>query len=157
MSDLDLAPEPRQAIELGHAVVALESTVIAHGLPWPGNLALARRLEAVVREQGAVPATVGVLGGRMRVGLEDAELEYLARSPEVRKLTRRDIPVAIAEAAHGATTVSATLHIAHAGGASLAAKPGPAGAERVGGGPGGRGPVGRAPGMRVRHSLTSTI
>ena len=109
--DLVVAPALRRG---GRAVVALESTVIAHGLPWPDNLGLARRLEAVVREHGATPATVAVLGGKMRVGLDDAELEHLARSPTVRKLTRRDIPIAIAEGADGATTVSATMCIAHA-------------------------------------------
>ena len=90
MVDLDVAAQIRGA---NHAVVALESTVIAHGLPWPENLSLARRLEAAVREEGAVPATIAVLGGRMRVGLSDAELEHLARSPSVRKLTRRDVPI----------------------------------------------------------------
>jgi len=128
--DLELAPEPRQAVQSGRAVVALESTVIAHGLPWPENLALARRLEAVVREHGAVPATVAVLGGRMRVGLADAELEHLAQSAGVRKLTRRDIPVAIAEEADGATTVSATMHIAHAAGIRVFATGGIGGVHR---------------------------
>jgi pseudouridine-5'-phosphate glycosidase len=127
VSDLDIAPEVRAA---PGAVVALESTVIAHGLPWPENLALARRLEAVVREQGAVPATVAVLGGRMRVGLTEVELEHLARSPGIRKLTRRDIPVAIAEGADGATTVSATMHIAHAAGIRVFATGGIGGVHR---------------------------
>jgi pseudouridine-5'-phosphate glycosidase len=124
--DLDIAPELRGS----GALVALESTVIAHGLPWPENLALARRLEAAVREEGAVPATVAVLGGRMRVGLADAELEHLARSPSVRKLTRRDIPIAIAEGADGATTVSATMFIAHAAGIRVFATGGIGGVHR---------------------------
>lgn len=111
-------------------MVALESTVIAHGLPWPENLKLARRLEAVVREQGAVPATIAVLGGRMRVGLDDAELTHLARSPGVRKLTRRDLPIAIAEGADGATTVSATMRIAHAAGIRVFATGGIGGVHR---------------------------
>ena len=112
MSDLDVAPEVAAAIASDRPVVALESTVIAHGLPWPRNLDLAKRLERVVREEGAVPATIAVLGGRMRVGLDASALEHLARSSSVRKLTRRDIPVAIAERADGATTVSATMRIA---------------------------------------------
>jgi len=130
VTDLDVAPEVRSAIDAGRPAVALESTVIAHGLPWPENLTLARRLEAVVREHGAVAATIAVLGGRMRVGLDDAELEHLARSPQVRKLTVRDIPVAIAEGADGATTVSATMRIAHAGGIRVFATGGIGGVHR---------------------------
>jgi pseudouridine-5'-phosphate glycosidase len=125
--DLDVAAGLRGASD---AVVALESTVIAHGLPWPENLKLARRLEAVVREAGAIPATVAVLGGRMRVGLEDAELEHLARSSSVRKLTLRDIPIAIADGADGATTVSATMRIAHAAGIRVFATGGIGGVHR---------------------------
>jgi pseudouridine-5'-phosphate glycosidase len=125
--DLVVTPELRRG---GRAVVALESTVIAHGLPWPDNLGLARRLEAVVREHGATPATVAVLGGKMRVGLNDAELEHLARSPTVRKLTRRDIPIAIAEGADGATTVSGTMYIAHAAGIRVFATGGIGGVHR---------------------------
>ena len=124
--DLDIATELRADAP----VVALESTVIAHGLPWPENLALARRLEAVVREEQAIPATVAVLGGRMRVGLDDAELEHLARSSSVRKLTVRDIPIAIAEGADGATTVSATMRIAHAAGIRVFATGGIGGVHR---------------------------
>jgi len=125
--DLDVAAQIRGA---NHAVVALESTVIAHGLPWPENLSLARRLEAAVREEGAVPATIAVLGGRMRVGLSDAELEHLARSPSVRKLTRRDVPIAIAEGADGATTVSATMLIARGAGIRVFATGGIGGVHR---------------------------
>lgn len=124
--DLDIAP----ALGSDTPVVALESTVIAHGLPWPENLSLGRRLEAVVREEGAVPATVAVLGGRMRVGLDDAELEHLARSSSVRKLTLRDVPIAIAEGADGATTVSATMRIAHAAGIRVFATGGIGGVHR---------------------------
>jgi pseudouridylate synthase len=124
--DIDIAPELRPDAP----VVALESTVIAHGLPWPENLTLARRLEAVVREEGATPATVAVLGGRMRVGLDEAELEHLARSASVRKLTRRDIPIAIAEGTDGATTVSATMFIAHAAGIRVFATGGIGGVHR---------------------------
>ena len=124
--DLDIAP----GLSSDAPIVALESTVIAHGLPWPGNLTLARRLEAVVREEGAIPATVAVLGGRMRVGLDDAELEHLARSSSVRKLTVRDIPIAIADGADGATTVSATMRIAHAAGIRVFATGGIGGVHR---------------------------
>ncbi|HKP27934.1 MAG TPA: pseudouridine-5'-phosphate glycosidase [Gemmatimonadales bacterium] len=116
MTDLDVAPEVAAAVASCRAVVALESTVIAHGLPWPANLELAKRLEQVVRDEGAIPATIAVLSGRIRVGLDAVELEHLAHSPSVRKLTRRDIPVAIVERADGATTVSATMRIAQMAG-----------------------------------------
>ena len=128
--DLDVAPEIAAAVDSARSVVALESTVIAHGLPWPANLELARRLESVVRDEGAVPAPIAVLSGRMRVGLNPAELEHLARSPSVRKLTRRDIPVAIAERADGATTVSATMRIAQMAGIRVFATGGIGGVHR---------------------------
>ena len=130
MSDLDVAPEVAAAIASDRPVVALESTVIAHGLPWPRNLDLAKRLERVVREEGAVPATIAVLGGRMSVGLDASALEHLARSSSVRKLTRRDIPVAIAERADGATTVSATMRIAQMAGIRVFATGGIGGVHR---------------------------
>lgn len=128
--DLELSPSIANAINAGAPVVALESTVIAHGLPWPRNLELAKRLENVVCEEGAVPATIAVLGGRMRVGLGPAELEHLAQSSQVRKLTRRDIPVAIAERADGATTVSATMRIAQMAGIRVFATGGIGGVHR---------------------------
>jgi pseudouridine-5'-phosphate glycosidase len=90
-------------------LVALESTVIAHGLPYPQNVAVARAMEALVREHGAVPATIGVVAGVATVGLDDATLERFAQASDVRKLARRDIPLAIADGAYGATTVSATM------------------------------------------------
>lgn len=130
VNDLSVSAEIADAIASGRPVVALESTVIAHGLPWPRNLELARRLEAVVREEGAVPATIAVLSGRMRVGLDASELEHLARSQAVRKLTRRDIPVAIAERADGATTVSATMRIAQMAGIRVFATGGIGGVHR---------------------------
>ena len=130
MSDLDVAPEVAAAIASDRPVVALESTVIAHGLPLPRNLDLAKRLERVVREEGAVPATIAVLGGRMSVGLDASALEHLARSSSVRKLTRRDIPVAIAERADGATTVSATMRIAQMAGIRVFATGGIGGVHR---------------------------
>lgn len=92
--------------------LALESTVISHGLPYPQNLETARRLEAIAREHGAEPRTVAVLDGQLRAGLTDAELELLARSAEVRKLSRRDLPLAVALGWTGATTVATTMWIA---------------------------------------------
>ena len=109
---LQLAPEVRQALDDGRAVVALESTVIAHGLPYPTNLESARSMEAVVRREGAVPATMALLDGRLRVGLDDAELQHLATAKRIRKVSRRDLAVTIARGEDGATTVAATMTIA---------------------------------------------
>jgi pseudouridine-5'-phosphate glycosidase len=109
---LQLDPEVHQALHEGKAVVALESTVIAHGLPYPANLETARSMEAVIRGQGAVPATVAVLDGRLCVGLSDAGLEHLATAKRIRKVSRRDLPVTVARGEDGATTVAATMTIA---------------------------------------------
>src|SRR4051794_1032023 len=100
--------EVRTALDEGRPVVALESTIIAHGLPRPDNLRVARELEAVVRERGAVPATIAVLGGELRVGLDDAALERLADGQHVAKCGVRDLPVVCARGGDGATTVAAT-------------------------------------------------
>ena len=94
------------------ALVALESTVISHGLPYPHNLALAAEMEALVRQQGAEPRTVAILGGELRAGLTDAELHLLATSTHVRKVSRRDLPIVVARREHGATTVATTMWIA---------------------------------------------
>ena len=109
---LELDPEVRQALDGGRAVVALESTVIAHGLPYPTNLETARSMEAAVRDHGAVPATIAVLDGRLRVGLDDAALEHLATAKRVRKVSRRDLAVTVARGEDGATTVAATMTVA---------------------------------------------
>jgi pseudouridine-5'-phosphate glycosidase len=108
--------EVTQAQRDGKPIVALESTIIAHGLPRPRNLEVARELEAIVREQGACPATIAVLDGAPHIGLESDELVRVAGSPELRKLGRRDLPVAMALGASGATTVSATAWLAAAAG-----------------------------------------
>ncbi len=94
------------------ALLALESTVISHGLPYPQNIAAARRFEQIAREHGAEPRTVAVIHGELRAGLSNDELELLARSPDVRKLSRRDLPIAVAQGWHGATTVATTMWIA---------------------------------------------
>ena len=109
---LKIEPHLRQALEEGAPVVALESTVIAHGLPYPANIETARTMEEVVREHGAQPATVAILDGVFRVGLSDAELEHLATARGIRKVSRRDLPVAAARGEDGATTVAATATIA---------------------------------------------
>jgi pseudouridine-5'-phosphate glycosidase len=109
MMNVDVADEVKAALAEGRPVVALESTLISHGLPQPRNLEVARRLEAVVREGGAVPATIGIIRGRPIVGLSADELEILATAPGVRKCSRRDIAVAVARGEHGATTVAGTV------------------------------------------------
>ncbi len=111
---LRLSPEVAEALAQGRAVVALESTIVAHGMPYPQNLETARAVEGLIREQGAVPATIAVMDGAIRVGLSDAELEWLARQGiQALKLSRRDIAYAISQQRLGATTVAATMLCAH--------------------------------------------
>jgi len=113
---LAFAPEVKAALEAGRPVVALESTIISHGMPYPENLTMAREVEAIVRAEGAVPATIAVIDGRCKVGLTDAELELLATSPEAIKVSLRDLPIVLAQRQVGATTVASTATIAEAAG-----------------------------------------
>mmetsp|Transcript_43367 Transcript_43367/g.107143 ORF Transcript_43367/g.107143 Transcript_43367/m.107143 type:complete len:369 (+) Transcript_43367:24-1130(+) len=117
-SHLVLSAAVRDALRDGAAVVALESTIITHGMPFPQNLETARAVEAEVRAQGAVPATIAVLDGRCMIGLDEAQLDRLARlgKKQVRKVSRRDLAAVVASGGHGATTVSATMLLAHAAG-----------------------------------------
>ncbi|MCQ6556147.1 pseudouridine-5'-phosphate glycosidase [Streptomyces sp. C10-9-1] len=126
----DLSPEVREALASGAPVVALESTIIAHGLPRPRNLDVARELEERVRAEGAVPATIAVLDGRVRVGLTDEGLERVARDPSMRKLGHRDLAPALASGASGATTVSATAFVAASAGIRVFATGGLGGVHR---------------------------
>jgi pseudouridine-5'-phosphate glycosidase len=109
---VDLSLEVQSAIDAGKPVVALESTLIAHGLPWPENLDTARAAEVAIRDAGAIPATIAVLGGRVRIGLGNVELLELARSGRVLKASRRDLAAVLAQGRDAATTVSATMWIA---------------------------------------------
>lgn len=109
---LVLTDEVAQALRDGAPVVALESTIISHGMPYPQNVEMATGVEQVVRDLGAVPATIAVLGGCPRIGLESADLELLATSADVVKVSVRDLPVVIARRGHGATTVAATMRLA---------------------------------------------
>ncbi|HEV3470556.1 MAG TPA: pseudouridine-5'-phosphate glycosidase [Pyrinomonadaceae bacterium] len=127
---LKVSAEVEAALGEGRAVVALESTVIAHGLPRPQNLDTARRVEQAVREHDAVPATVAVLEGRLCVGLDDGQLERLAEREGVRKLSRRDLAVAVARGWDGATTVASTLWVAHRAGLRVFATGGVGGVHR---------------------------
>jgi pseudouridine-5'-phosphate glycosidase len=127
---LDIAPEVAAAVAERRAVVALESTIIAHGMPYPGNLEMARAVEGIVRAGGAVPATIAVIGGRLKVGLGADELELLARAEGVAKASTRDIPYLVATRAHGATTVAATMRIAALAGIRVFATGGIGGVHR---------------------------
>lgn len=124
------SPEVDAALRGGLAVVALESTLVAHGLPWPTNLETALEAESAVRRAGAVPATVAVVGGEIRIGLSGPELEHLARSGTYRKLGRRDLSAAVARGLDGATTVSATLWVARKSGIDVMATGGLGGVHR---------------------------
>jgi pseudouridine-5'-phosphate glycosidase len=124
-----LSEPVRVALDAGGAVVALESTIIAHGLPRPRNLAVARELEAAVLAAGAVPATIAVLDGAVRVGLDEGALERIA-GEDVVKLSARDLPLAVARGASGATTVAATAHLAARAGIRVFATGGLGGVHR---------------------------
>ena len=104
--------EVRDALAEGRPVVALESTIISHGMPYPDNVAMATEVEAIVREAGATPATIAVLGGVPRAGLSEADLDLLASDPGVAKVSVRDLPHVVARRGHGATTVAATMRLA---------------------------------------------
>ena len=112
------------------AYVALESTVIAHGLPYPQNVKTALRLETIIRTAGAEPRTVGIIGGAVLVGLSESQILHLAQADAVRKVSLRDLPVAAARTLDGATTVAATLHLAHRSGISVMATGGIGGVHR---------------------------
>lgn len=109
---LDIHPRVAEALRQGEPVVALESTIISHGMPYPRNIEMARAVEDLVRQGGAVPATIGIVGGRLKAGLAEEEIELLASTPGVVKVSRRDLPVVVARSMHGATTVASTMIVA---------------------------------------------
>jgi pseudouridine-5'-phosphate glycosidase len=127
---LNIAPEVVQALAEQRPVVALESTVIAHGLPRPQNLETAHRLQEVVREAGAIPATIAIIGGRLKVGLSDDDIQLLAENSNVRKISTRDLPIAVAQGWNGATTVASTTWIAQRAGLKVFATGGIGGVHR---------------------------
>ncbi len=129
-SALDVSAEVGDALAEGRPVVALETTIISHGLPRPRNLEVARAIEAAVRAGGATPATCGVLGGRLRVGLGHADLERLAFGDDVAKLSGRDLAVAAVKGLDGATTVAGTVTLATAAGIAVMATGGVGGVHR---------------------------
>jgi pseudouridine-5'-phosphate glycosidase len=127
---LDVKTEVADALAAGRPVVALESTLISHGLTYPTNLEIARELEEIVRCEGAVPATVAILNGRPQVGLEVAGIERLAEGTDIRKVSRRDIPIAVALQLDGATTVASTMYLARRAGIQVFATGGIGGVHR---------------------------
>ncbi len=131
MKYLDIAPEVRLALQQGQPVVALESTIISHGMPYPQNVATALRVEAEVRSSGALPATIAVIDGRLTAGLNAAQIEALGRAgPTVAKVSRRDLPFIVATNQTGATTVAATMIIAAMAGIRVFATGGIGGVHR---------------------------
>lgn len=129
-SQVDIHPEVKEALRSGKPVVALESTIVAHGMPWPENVETARSLDAIIREEGAVPATVAVIGGKFKAGLTDDELELLGKHGDVLKLSRRDLPRALMTGQPGATTVASTMIIAAMAGIRIFATGGIGGVHR---------------------------
>ena len=128
---LDISPEVQQVLAEGRPVVALESTIISHGMPYPKNVETALLVEQTIRDNGAVPATIAILGGRLKAGLSPEEIEYLGKSGRaVAKVSRRDLPMIVARGADGATTVTTTMMIAHMAGISVFATGGIGGVHR---------------------------
>lgn len=127
---LTFSPEVRAALDAGAPVVALESTIITHGMPYPQNLETARRVEAELRAAGAVPATIAVMGGRIHIGLTDGELDRLARATDVMKLSRADLAACLAAGSTGATTVAATMICSQLAGIAVFATGGIGGVHR---------------------------
>ena len=128
---LDVAPEVAEALAAGKPVVALESTIISHGMPYPKNVETALLVEQTIRENGAVPATIAVIGGRLKAGLSKDEIEHLGKSGRaVAKASRRDLPVLVARGEDGATTVTTTMIIAHMAGIKIFATGGIGGVHR---------------------------
>jgi pseudouridine-5'-phosphate glycosidase len=126
----EIRPEVQNALHANSPVVALESALISHGLSYPQNLKTAQALEQAVRENGALPATIAVIEGKIRVGLTEGELERLATQKEVRKVSRRDLPIAVAQGEDGATTVAATMWVAALAGIEVMATGGIGGVHR---------------------------
>ena len=128
---LDIAPEVAEAIAAGKPVVALESTIISHGMPYPQNVETALNVEKIIRENGAVPATIAIIGGRLKAGLSPKEIDYLGKTGSaVAKASRRDLPVLVAKGMDGATTVTTTMMIAAMAGIRIFATGGIGGVHR---------------------------
>ena len=130
---LDISPEVKAALDAGKPVVALESTIISHGMPYPQNVETALNVEKIIRENGATPATIAIIGGRLKAGLSRDEIEHLGKKGyEVTKASRRDLPVIVARGMDGATTVATTMIIAEMAGIRVFATGGIGGVHRGG-------------------------
>lgn len=128
---LDVAPEVQEALKAGKPVVALESTIISHGMPYPQNVETALNVEKIIRDGGAVPATIAIIGGRLKAGLTPEEIDYLGKTGAgVTKASRRDLPILVAEGRDGATTVTTTMMIAAMAGIQVFATGGIGGVHR---------------------------
>lgn len=127
---LYILPEVENAVKEGKPVVALESTILSHGMPWPENLEFARKVEQIVRDNGAVPATTAIINGKLKVGLNEQELEMMCRGEGVEKVSRRDLPIMIATGKTGATTVASTMILASLAGIRVFATGGIGGVHR---------------------------
>ena len=128
---LDVAPEVAAALAAGKPVVALESTIISHGMPYPQNVETALAVERIIRDNGAVPATIAIIGGRLKAGLTEQEIDYLGKTgTAVAKASRRDLPVLVAKGMDGATTVTTTMMIAAMAGIKIFATGGIGGVHR---------------------------
>ncbi len=128
---LDIKPEVAAAVREGRPVVALESTIISHGMPYPQNVETALRVEAAIREEGAVPATIAIIGGRLKAGLSEEEIEYFGKKGRaIAKASRRDLSVLCTRGEDGATTVTTTMIIAHMAGIRIFATGGIGGVHR---------------------------
>lgn len=127
---LSILPEIQNALDTGKPVVALESTILSHGMPYPQNLDFGHKVEQIIRDEGAVPATIAILDGKLKVGLNDEELERMCRAEGVGKVSRRDVPVYLAAGLPGATTVATTMLIAELAGIRVFATGGIGGVHR---------------------------
>ncbi|SHH32379.1 pseudouridine-5'-phosphate glycosidase [Tepidibacter thalassicus] len=127
---LEINPEVKKALEENVPVVALESTIISHGMPYPENIKMAKTVENIIRENGAIPATIAILNGKLKVGLNEDELEYLGKSDCILKTSRRDLPFIISKKLDGATTVASTMIIANLAGIKVFATGGIGGVHR---------------------------
>ena len=127
---VETSQEVKEALEAGKAVVALESTIISHGMPYPKNVETALEVERIIRENGAVPATIGIIGGVLKAGLTEDEIDYMGKTSGIAKVSRRDIPYIVSEKLDGATTVASTMIIAEMAGIRIFATGGIGGVHR---------------------------
>ena len=127
---LQLSAEVEKAKKLNKPIVALETTIISHGMPYPDNLSTALEVEKIIREEGATPATIGLVDGQIKIGMSKKEIELFAKSSDITKVSRRDIPIVMSNNANGATTVAGTILLAKLAGINVMATGGIGGVHR---------------------------